>query len=486
MNRIAIISVIAAACLGAYSCQTRVEEPKGVDYELNYKVGDVSFEMLEMPSGNFTMGLSPDNRVLVKGAVAQEVALDGFVISAQPVSQALWTEVMGKNPASVKKDPGFPVDMVSWNDIQKFLKKLGKLTGKQFFLPTEAQWEYACNQAGKMGFVTVSEWCSDTFDAVPAGETRDDYFNPMTLMVNPSGPAEGDVKVVRNSAERTGVERHTKKAGVGFRLVQLSSDKLSEATLGVLDGMTVDREPVDASGPASEVIKVGDIAFKMIKVKGGSFQMGFSPDIAPRWAFALRENEGPVHKVTLDDFALGETEVTVGLWNTVMGSVPYLNDVNKPENPVGNVSWYDCQAFIRRLNTLTGRKFRLPTEAEWEYAARGGASSRGYAFSGSDDPWSCMWFLDNADMKPQKVGALKGNELGLKDMSGNVWEWVFDRAAATYPEEAQVNPLGAETGGSRVLRGGSNSSKWEACRVTNRSFMPAKNVKGTFGLRLAL
>lgn len=484
MNRISIIIAIAAACLEAYSCKTQVEEPKGVDYELNYKVGDVSFEMLEMPSGNFTMGLSPDNRTFVKGAVAQEVALDGFVISAKPVSQALWTEVMGSNPSSVR-NPDSPVDMVSWNDVQKFLRKLGKLTGKQFFLPTEAQWEYACDQCSKMGFVSVSEWCSDTFDAVPAGETHDDYFNPMTLMVNPSGPATGDVKVVRNSTERVGVERHTKKAGVGFRLVQLSSDKLSETTLGVLYGMTVDRETVDASVSTPEVFNVGGVSFKMVKVKGGSFQMGFSPDIAPGWAFALRENEGPVHKVTLDDFAMGETEVTVGLWNAVMGSVPYLNDIKQPELPVGNLSWFDCQAFIRKLNALTGRKFRLPTEAEWEYAARGGASSRNYAFSGSDDPWSCMWFLDNANMKPQKVGALKGNELGLKDMSGNVWEWVFDCAAA-YSEEAQDNPIGPRTGGSRVLRGGSNSSKWEACRVSNRSYMPAKNVKGTFGLRLAL
>ncbi len=96
-----------------------------------------------------------------------------------------------------------------------------------------------------------------------------------------------------------------------------------------------------------------------------------------------------------------------------------------------------------------------------------------------------MWFLDNAHMKPQNVGVLKGNELGLKDMSGNMWEWVFDRPL-TYSEESLVNPVGADEGGSRVLRGGSNSSKWEACRVSNRSFIPAKNVKGTFGLRLAL
>lgn len=484
MNRITNFFVITAACLCAYSCKTTAVSPEVVDYEMEYKVGDISFEMLKMPCGNFTMGLTPDNRTLVKGAVAQEVALDGFVISARPVTQALWTEVMGSNPASVK-NPDAPVDMVSWNDVGKFIKKLGKLTGKVFSLPTEAQWEYASNQMRKQGFVTISEWCADTFDAVPSGETHDGYFNPMTLMVNPSGPSEGDVKVVRNPSERAGIDRHTKKGAVGFRLVQVTEDKLTEDILGVLDGVKVDREAVDLSDPAPEVFSVAGVTFKMVKVKGGTFQMGFDPDSAPRWVFALPDNEKPAHKVTVDDFEIGETEVTVGLWNAVMGSVPYLNDSSKPENAVGNVSWYNCQAFIRKLNSLTGRKFRLPTEAEWEYAARGGASSHNYAFSGGNDPWSCMWFLDNAHMKPQNVGVLKGNELGLKDMSGNMWEWVFDRPL-TYSEESLVNPVGADEGGSRVLRGGSNSSKWEACRVSNRSFIPAKNVKGTFGLRLAL
>ena len=475
MNRIAIVLAIAATCLGAYSCKSSGDGQKGAGIEV---------EMIELPSGNFTMGLSPDNRTFVKGAVAQEVALDGFAISAKPVSQALWTKVMGSNPSSVK-NPDAPVDMVSWNDVRKFIKKYVKLTGQDCSLPTEAQWEYACNQVGKLGFVAVSEWCGDTFDAVPAGATKDDYFDPMTLMVNPCGPSEGDVKVVRNPSERIGIERHTKKAGVGFRLVRLTDDKLTETMLAVLDGNSLDRETVDASVPSPEVFTIGDVTFRMVKVKGGSFQMGFSPESAPRWSFALPENESPAHKVTVDDFEIGETEVTVGLWNAVMGSVPYLNDINEPDLPVGNVSWYNCQSFIRKLNTLTGRKFRLPTEAEWEYAARGGAGSRNHAFSGSDDPWSCMWFLDNARMKPQRVGYLKANELGLKDMSGNMWEWVYDRPE-TYSEESRMNPTGADSGGNRVLRGGSNSSKWEACRVSNRSFMPAKNVKGTFGLRLAL
>ena len=315
MNRIAIVLAIAATCLGAYSCKSSGDGQKGAGIEV---------EMIELPSGNFTMGLSPDNRTFVKGAVAQEVALDGFAISAKPVSQALWTKVMGSNPSSVK-NPDAPVDMVSWNDVRKFIKKYVKLTGQDCSLPTEAQWEYACNQVGKLGFVAVSEWCGDTFDAVPAGATKDDYFDPMTLMVNPCGPSEGDVKVVRNPSERIGIERHTKKAGVGFRLVRLTDDKLTGTMLAVLDGNSLDRETVDASVQSPEEFTIGDVTFRMVKVKGGSFQMGFSPESAPRWSFALPENESPAHKVTVDDFEIGETEVTVGLWNAVMGSVPYLD-----------------------------------------------------------------------------------------------------------------------------------------------------------------
>ena len=168
-----------------------------------------------------------------------------------------------------------------------------------------------------------------------------------------------------------------------------------------------------------------------------------------------------------------------------MGSLPYLNDPADLRKPVGNVSWYDCQVFLRKLNAMTGRTFRLPTEAEWEYAARGGKFSRHYGFSGSNDMRSVMWFLDNADSKPHDVKTLWPNELGLYDMSGNVWEWCYDRASE-YTTEPQTDPYGAEGGGTRVLRGGSCASRWDACRISNRSYMPAKNIKGTFGFRLAL
>ena len=439
---------------------------------MNYTVSEVTFDMVKVPSGYFTMGLSQDNRQKVSGSTIHPVALDGFVITATPVSQALWTAVMGSNPSSVQ-NPSLPVDMVSWGEVHKFISKLNKATGKTFSLPTEAQWEYAAGLQGK-DFVSVAEWMEDTFSELP------DSF-----VVDPAAPKPADHKVVRTVKDRLEIDSHTKKAGVGFRLVQPTGEALSESLLKVLDGASFDRETVDASDGGSETFTVGEVSFKMVKVRGGEFTMGYSDKDYSFGRFAIPENEKNFHQVTLSDYAIGETEVTVGLWNAVMGYVPYLNDINEPLKPVGNISWFDCQKFILKLNALTGRTFRLPTEAEWEYAARGGSKSRGYGFSGTNDMNSSMWYVDNADMKSKNVKTRKANELGLYDMSGNVWEWCFDRAA-DYQKTPQTDPCGPSEGTSRILRGGSCASRWDACRITNRSYMLAKNIKGTFGFRLAI
>lgn len=463
----AATACVLVSCGGSSSSSSQAP-----DYEMNYTVSEVTFDMVKVPSGYFTMGLSQDNRQKVSGSTIHPVALDGFVITATPVSQALWTAVMGSNPSSVQ-NPSLPVDMVSWGEVHKFISKLNKATGKTFSLPTEAQWEYAAGLQGK-DFVSVAEWMEDTFSELP------DSF-----VVNPAAPKPADHKVVRTVKDRLEIDSHTKKAGVGFRLVQPTGEALSESLLKVLDGASFDRETVDASDGGSETFTVGDVSFKMVKVRGGEFTMGYSDKDYSFGRFAIPENEKNFHQVTLSDYAIGETEVTVGLWNAVMGYVPYLNDINEPLKPVGNISWFDCQKFILKLNALTGRTFRLPTEAEWEYAARGGSKSRGYGFSGTNDMNSSMWYVDNADMKSKNVKTRKANELGLYDMSGNVWEWCFDRAA-DYQKTPQTDPCGPSEGTSRILRGGSCASRWDACRITNRSYMLAKNIKGTFGFRLAI
>ena len=155
MNKILNITAVLAAALSVSACKTTVQKPVKVDYQMEYTVGDVTFDMVKIPAGHYTMGLSADNRRKITNGIPHEVALGGFVISSKPVSQALWTAVMGSNPSSVQ-NPDAPADMVSWNDAVKFLGKLNKATGKIFILPTEAQWEYAQKIQNGKDFTSVA------------------------------------------------------------------------------------------------------------------------------------------------------------------------------------------------------------------------------------------------------------------------------------------------------------------------------------------
>ncbi len=482
MNKFLVMSAIAVASLAAVSCKHTVKAPQKPDYQMSYTVGNVTLEMTKMPAGFFKMGMSSDNRKKVDDSYVREVALDGFVISA-PVTNALWKAVMGDNRAG---KPEAPVDMVSWVDIQKFIAKLNKVTGKVFMLPDEAQWEYASG-TGDFGKVLGkrSEWCLDSY--VAPDELRSALKESMTggLSRNPAPVEKGDEKVIRTMYARMPLEMHTRKAGLGFRLVQPTGETFSEDLFNSLTGAVQDREPVRTLDGKSEKFTVNGVEFEMVKVSGGTFMMGFSESDMPFAKFSAPENEKNAHEVTLDDFEIGKTEVTAALWKAVMGSLPYLNDPEDLQKPVGNVSWFDCKQFILRLNSLTGRKFCLPTEAEWEYAARGGKLSKHSGFSGSNDAGIAMWFVDNAKMEKHDVATKKPNELGIYDMSGNVWEWCND-FGGNYGNDAQTNPVGPEEGDMRVMRGGSCASKWDACRISNRSFIPPENIKSTFGLRLAI
>ena len=163
------------------------------------------------------------------------------------------------------------------------------------------------------------------------------------------------------------------------------------------------------------MVTIDDVTFKMIRVEGGTFQMG---------SVDGQDDEKPVHEVTLSSFSIGETEVTQELWEAVMGENPSFFKGSK--RPVEEVSWNDCQMFIDKLNELTGKTFRLPTEAEWEFAARGGNQSKGYTYSGSNTLGNVAWFGDASDNGTHDVAMNFPNELGIYDMSGNVYEWCQD------------------------------------------------------------
>ena len=226
---------------------------------------------------------------------------------------------------------------------------------------------------------------------------------------------------------------------------------------------------------------VGGVTFKMIPVSGGTFMMG-ARDGEP----SAGSYEKPLHQVTLSSFSIGETEVTQALWLAVMGSNPsyFTGDLNRP---VEKVSWNDCQTFITKLNQMTGGNFRLPTEAEWEFAARGGNQSVGYIYAGSDTPDDVAWFNENSGSTTHPVAQKQANELGLYDMSGNVSEWCSDwYDSEYYSVSPSVNPTGPESGYQRVSRGGNHGNDAIYIRVAFRNNPTPVTVRDYQGLRLAM
>ncbi|MCI7700579.1 MAG: SUMF1/EgtB/PvdO family nonheme iron enzyme [Candidatus Onthomorpha sp.] len=233
-----------------------------------------------------------------------------------------------------------------------------------------------------------------------------------------------------------------------------------------------------------QTFTVKGVEFKMIKVEGGTFSMGATSEQSSD----AHDNEKPVHSVTLSDYYMGETEVTQELWEAVMGSNPSKFKGNN-QRPVESVSRNDCQEFIRKLNQLTGKKFRLPTEAEWEYAARGGKYSKDYVYkySGSNNPDEVAWYDSNSGNKTHPVKTKKANKLGLYDMSGNVWEDCNDRYDVDYYQSSpQTNPKGPAKGEYCVSRGGSWSRSVMDARVSCRCYGDLDSRSLYVGLRLAL
>jgi len=437
---------------------------------------DVSFKMIKVGAGTFKMGQSADGENVNP---VHSVTLHDYYIGETEVTEELYDAVMGQNTGlfSLK----LPKDGVSWNACQTFIEKLNQLTGQAFRLPTEAEWEFAAkggtssrgyiysgsnerdnvawnderlhNVATKdpneLGIYDMSgnvfEWCHDFHDS---------YNN--SAQTNPTGPTTGYTRVIRGydkpvaRGSRLPTESGFRNK-LGFRLA-LSSSKLS--------------------------FSVGGVLFNMIQVGAGTFQMGSTMG---------RSDEQPVHDVTLSPFYIGETEVTQELYYAVMGLNPsYFKGKNLP---MEQVSWDDCQTFIQKLNDRTGQKFRLPTEAEWEFAAKGGNSSRGYIYSGSNEIDDVAWYMGNSDNKTHNVATKTPNELGIYDMTGNVFEWCHD-FYGSYNNSAQTNPIhGDITPGTRVsnvIRGGGWGYSDSNCRITNRGNTAPENVYFGLGFRLAL
>lgn len=257
--------------------------------------------------------------------------------------------------------------------------------------------------------------------------------------------------------------------------------KQVELTAGHKEQITLIENKKKESETANSIsIPVKDgINIEMIKVEAGTFMMGATKEVKEPYKIEL-----PAHEVLLtEDYYIGKYEVTQALWNVVMDSKYSTNDGDLL--PKNYVSWNDCQEFIEKLNKITGLKFRLPTEAEWEYAARGGKKSKRYLYSGSNNVLDVAWYDGNSSIKRHPVGTKQANELGIFDMGGNVSEWCQD-LWGQYQNDSQINPLGSSAGTKHVLRGGNYFFDIRICYLSYRMFAES-NYKDAFGgFRLAL
>jgi formylglycine-generating enzyme required for sulfatase activity len=476
------------------------------------KVDIEPIQMVQVKGGTFTMGIFDPGDVnirILEASPPHKVTLSSYYIGKYQVTQKQWRDIVqwkqGKKKFPLKPNPSefsnddFPVTNVSWYEIQTWLLYLNEkegLTGStnKYRLPTEAEWEFAAcggmnskgymysgsNNIDDVGWYDAESWRTSHAVGTKApnelglfdmtGNVREwcnDFYSPYAeyAQINPTGPENGSGHCMRGgihflqtkkvdekhqvviSTPSNVLKRHSEIGSVhydfiGFRLARTSTFEL-----------------MITSQEISPLVEIKPI--EMVLVDGGTFIMG--GDDGPY------SNANPPHSVTLSNFYIGKYPVTQKQWRDIVqwkqgsGGVPLKPDPDDEffgDNfPVTRISWKDVQKWLSFLNEKEGltkspNKFRLPTEAEWEFAARGGTKSQGYIYSGSNNLDKVAWCGKNSGKKPHDVRTKKPNELGIFDMTGNVDEWCNDWYEP-YTGEAQTNPTGPSKGKHRVLRGGS-------------------------------
>ncbi|MCR4575848.1 MAG: SUMF1/EgtB/PvdO family nonheme iron enzyme [Lentisphaeria bacterium] len=506
--------------------------------------GCVELKMVKVEKGSFQMG-SNDGGSYEKPVHKVTLTKD-FWLGETEITQSQYEAVMGENPSFFKKGGDHPVEEVSWNEAMEFCKKLteqersvGRLpSGYEFSLPTEAQWEYAARGGGKskgykfsgsdnlgevgwywdnsgnlmhpvkqkkpneLGLYDMSgnvwEWCRDYWWLYPTGAVVDPWCRSGSAHVIRGGSWDSGTANCRSS-NRNSSGPSNRYGNLGFRLALVAVDSSTSASSQPaapkefktkVTANPSATEPTDKGVEYKTINLPGGVELKMVKVEKGSFQMGSNDG---------RDDEKPVHKVTLtQDFWIGETEITQSQYEAVMGENP-SNFNDGGDYPVERVSWYDAMAFCRKLTELerragrlpSGYEYSLPTEAQWEYAARGGGKSKGYKYSGGDKIDEIGWYGSNSNNATHPIRQKKPNELGLYDMSGNVWEWCRDSCewkngvvTDTY-RDGVVDPW-CRSGSRRVLRGGGWYYGAVLCRSALRDSNAPSSRDRYLGFRVAL
>ena len=447
------------------------ETPKEESNNLQFSVNGVSFTMVKVNGGVVPSLLNQES---------DSVVLPDYYIGQTEVTQELWNAVMGYNHSTFPWGSQHPIETISWYEVLDFLYHLNQLTGEEFGIPSRAEWLYAAT--GGISSTNIFSGGNDILSIAWIKMNAASYTHEVKTKTPNSldiydmtgnvaewcyendqyyalgGSWDSSVDECKISAKHKPIKANTASSTIGLRLVMHPKQK-----------QTSDNVQIHYLADSTCVFQIGDVYFDMKFVEGGTFMMG-------------QPNRISWHEVTLSNYYIGETEVTEQLWCAIMGG--------KRTNPLylvpkNRISYYDCLQFIIRLNTLTGKRFRLPTEAEWEYAARGGKKTHGFRYAGSNRLTDVAWCSENGGAI-HPVKSKQPNELELYDMSGNVFEWCQDWYD-NYSSSPQINPTGPVYSTQRVLRGGSCvEQEGDYHRVSGRSKLNPQQRINYLGLRLVL
>lgn len=445
MKKLLVFAAIAALFA---SCGLNPSVDRWSVSTVNVKVKNVpGIKLVKVPSSTFTFGKTEPGRMLDGAKDYFQVIQTEFWISKEPIGQEFYSFVYpGKK---------WPKYGLSYEDVNKMLDKLYEKTGIPFVIASECMYQAAIyadaiHPLSSQETVVLDKWTSDKV--------------PFTLVVDWMKESDSVTAILRKPYSRDVVEVFRRRQANTFYIGIRGAGK-DEKELYDLLSFSVPEEHDYFSD--KNTLDINGEKLVMIPVNGGEMMLG-ATDEQDRYA---ENDEREPHLAVVKDFMISQTEITVGLWEAVMGYVPIGNSHADKGQAVVGVSWYDAMEFVLELRDMTGLPFRLPDEDEWEYAARGGRKSKGYIFSGGNNVADyVVCTVNDVRPKPVKVASKKPNELGLYDMSGNVWEWVrggYDEFLA-------------------VMRGGSRLSHSSACRVSNRQAMDPRFTKDTFGFRVAL